>query len=157
MTRLIQFEEAVRLRTREIGSKRGDWPCHKGCDECCRRLASVPRVSRQEWQSIVAALEDLPPDSAELVRRRIRDSAQAEPPVVCPLLDPDSGACLVYAARPLACRAYGFYAEREFVLGCSRIEAVAQQSPEIVWGNHAALQENLRELGPARELFQWRF
>jgi Fe-S-cluster containining protein len=155
VTRLYQIQEAVRLRTEEVVSTHSGWPCRKGCDECCRRLASMPRVSRLEWQWIEAAVENLPAGTAELVRRRIADSARAERPVLCPLLDTASGACLVYAARPVACRAYGFYAERESVLGCGRIEAIAAQSPEIVWGNHAALEETLRQLGPARELFEW--
>jgi hypothetical protein len=75
--------------------------------------------------------------------------------VVCPLLDTDSGACLVYEARPVACRAYGFYAERQFVLGCSRIEAMAPQRPNIVWGNHIALEDRLLSLGAAVPLSDW--
>jgi Fe-S-cluster containining protein len=104
---------------------------------------------------IAAALDALPADVAELLRRRIRDSASASRPIVCPLLDRDAGACLVYSARPVACRAYGFYAERQFVLGCSRIESIAEESPDVVWGNHAALEEELRLLGPAAELYEW--
>lgn len=155
MTQLYQIQEAVRLRTGAIASTHGDWPCRKGCDECCRRLASAPRVSRLEWEGIAAALDALPLPEAELARRRIADSAQADRPVVCPLLDSDSGACVVYAARPVACRAYGFYVERQWVLGCGRIEAIGQQSPEVVWGNHTALEEDLRELGPVRALSDW--
>jgi len=76
-------------------------------------------------------------------------------PVVCPLLDLDSGTCLVYQARPVACRAYGFYAEGESVLGCSRIESVAADSPEVIWGNHRMLEDELHCLGPAAELAEW--
>ncbi len=75
-------------------------------------------------------------------------------PVVCPLLDAD-GTCLVYEARPVACRAYGFYVERREVLGCSLIESVSRQSPDLVWGNHLALEENVRRLGAAEELSVW--
>jgi Fe-S-cluster containining protein len=152
---LHQIQESVRLRVEEISSAQISWPCRKGCDECCRRLASVPRVSREEWQLIAAALETLPADTVDLVRRRIQALACARAPVTCPLLDTNSGTCLVYEARPVACRAYGFYAEREDVLGCSRIESIGRQSPDVIWGNHAALEDRLGLLGPAASLSVW--
>ncbi len=152
---LYQIQEEVRLRAGEIAAAHGSWPCRKACDECCRRLASAPRVTREEWLPIAAAMDAWPADTAESVRQRIRESAGMPRPVVCPLLDADSGECLVYEARPVACRAYGFYAERREVLGCSRIESVAQQSPDVVWGNHAALEERVHRLGPAAELSIW--
>lgn len=155
MIRLYEIQEAVRLRVEEIVAAHGNWPCRKGCDECCRRLASAPRVSRAEWQAIAAAVEDLPAEVAEAARRRMRESASAARPVVCPLLDIDSGTCLVYAARPVACRAYGFYAERDAVLGCGRIEALGGESADIVWGNHAALEDRLQGLGEAAEFAEW--
>jgi uncharacterized protein len=152
---LFQIQEAVRRRTREIAATHVEWPCRKGCDDCCRHLASVPRVTADEWRAIADALDALPAAVAASVHRRVRDSASASRPVVCPLLDTDSGACLVYEARPVACRAYGFYAERQYVLGCSRIESIAAQSPNVVWGNHAALDERLRALGPSATLADW--
>jgi Fe-S-cluster containining protein len=155
VARLYQIQEAVRLRVEEIRSGQPDWPCRNGCDDCCRSLAAVPRITQEEWRLIARALEGLPAQAAEMVRRRIQDSAHASRPVVCPLLDTSSGSCLVYEARPVACRAYGFYVERFGVLGCSRIEAIDRRSPEVVWGNHAALEERLRSLGPAAELSEW--
>jgi Fe-S-cluster containining protein len=149
------IREEVRLRAEEITSAHGGWPCRKGCDDCCRRLASAPRVTQAEWQAIAAALEALPAGTGGILRRRIRESASMLRPVVCPLLDLDSGTCCVYEARPVACRAYGFYAERQDVLGCDRIESIGRQSPDVVWGNHAALEERLRVLGPAAEIAHW--
>jgi Fe-S-cluster containining protein len=90
-----------------------------------------------------------------LVRRRIRESAAAAQPVVCPLLDREAGACLIYNARPVACRAYGFYAERGAVLGCGRIERLADERPDVLWGNHSALEEELRGLGEEATLCEW--
>ena len=155
MTRLYQIQEAVRLRTEEITSKHATWPCRKGCADCCRQLASVPQVTQKEWQLVTTALDTLPGHTAELVLRRIRDSATASRPVICPLLDSDSGTCLVYEARPVACRAYGFYAERQYVLGCSRVESMGQESPNVVWGNQAALEEQLGLLGADAKLSEW--
>jgi len=152
---LIQIQESVRARADAITLSRADWPCRRGCDECCRHLAAPPRVSEPEWRAIAVALELVANDVLEPVRARIRESAGAVRPVVCPLLDLDSGTCLVYQARPVACRAYGFYAEGEFVLGCSRIESVAADSPEVIWGNHRVLEDELHRLGPATELAEW--
>ena len=147
--RLYQIEEEVRRRTEAIAASHANWPCRRGCDDCCRNLAAPPRVSRQEWLRMEAAIGALPPEIARSVRRRIRELEGAQRPLVCPLLDLDSGNCLIYDARPIACRAYGFYAERGKVLGCSRIESLAAQEPEIVWGNHEALEDRLRSVGQA--------
>ena len=153
MTRLYQIQETVRLRAAEIADAHADWPCRKGCDDCCRHLASPPRVTREEWELIAPALDALAPPVSDNARRRIRDSHSR--PSICPLLDPDSGSCLIYEARPVACRAYGFYAEREYVLGCHHIESIGAERPDIVWGNHAALEERLNALGAAAELSGW--
>jgi len=155
VTGLHQIQTAVQLRAEEIASAHGDWPCRKGCDDCCRHLAAVPRVAGPEWDLIAAALEVLPGNVADLARQRIKDSESATRPVICPLLDREAGTCLVYDSRPVVCRAYGFYAERQYVLGCSRIESVGQEAPDVVWGNHAAVEEELRSLGPAAEFWQW--
>jgi len=145
----------VEARSRRISTAHGDWPCRKGCDDCCRRLASAPRVSAVEWGLIAAAIDALPIDTAATVRQRIRESASTTRPVTCPLLDRNTGACLIYDARPIACRAYGFYAERDLVLGCERIAALAAEHPDIVWGNHAALEDRQRELGETAPLAEW--
>ena len=91
MTGLQQIQDEVRLRAEEIASTHGSWPCRKGCDECCRRLASTPRVTQEEWLLIAEAIEAFPAATAELMNQRIRDSAGMLRPVVCPLLDADRG------------------------------------------------------------------
>lgn len=146
--RLYRIEQSIAARVDGILSTRSAWPCRKGCDHCFRHLASLPRVSREEWTRIHAALD-------ESLRRRIRESANARRPIVCPLLDTAAGVCLIYDVRPAACRAYGFYAARDGVLGCNRIEAIAAESRELVWGNHDALERELEALGPAEELSHW--
>jgi|SRR5579884_2386898 len=155
MAPLYQIQYDVRLRTDATAAAHGNWPCRKGCDDCCRHLAAAPRVTQEEWRLIAHAIGGLAPDTAGAVRQRIRDSAGVTRPVVCPLLDRHSGTCLVYEARPVACRAYGFYAERRDVLGCRRIELVARESADIVWGNHAALEHRLQQLGASAELSVW--
>lgn len=76
-------------------------------------------------------------------------------PIVCPLLDEASGLCRVYDARPIACRTYGFYAERDGVLGCDDIRAISENAPEIVWGNHHAVLQAASSLGETRNLLAW--
>src|SRR6185437_1148043 len=113
------------------------------------------RITHAEWLPLAAALDALPAEVAAAARHRIRESAGLRLPVVCPLLDTATGACLVYEARPIACRAYGFYAKRCEVLGCHRIETLSCESPGVVWGNHVALEERIKALGPAADLAQW--
>jgi Fe-S-cluster containining protein len=71
------------------------------------------------------------------------------------MLDTHSGSCLIYESRPIACRTYGFYVEGKSVLGCHRIESLAEEFPDVVWGNATALEDKLQHLGPAAELHRW--
>lgn len=154
-TQLHVIQEEVRLRVQDITSMDGAWPCHKGCDDCSRRLASVPIVTEEEWLGIADHLDRLEAGTADSIRERIRNSEGALRPVLCPMLDTDSGTCLVYEARPIACRTYGFYVERESVLGCHRIESIAEESHDLIWGNATAVEHKLRLLGPTAELHRW--
>ncbi len=147
---LIQIQTEIQGRVAEIVAAHPGWPCRKGCDDCCRSLASPPRVTRAEWEGIAAALRQFSPDRiAQLLER-------TENPRVCPLLDPQAGTCTVYEVRPIACRTYGFYAERQFVLGCSRIEHVDATTPGIVWGNQASVDARLQsEFGESLTFAEW--
>ncbi|MBY0375831.1 MAG: YkgJ family cysteine cluster protein [Bryobacteraceae bacterium] len=145
---LVQIEQRVDERIAALVHAYRSWPCAKGCDDCCRSLAAEPSVNESEWRRIVPRLNGS-------MRERIRASAGAARPVVCPLLDTASGACLIYDARPTACRTYGFYAERGRVLGCHRIEAIAATAPDLVWGNQAAVDHELAALGLPRPLSEW--
>jgi Fe-S-cluster containining protein len=108
--------------------------CRSGCTECClgpfpigwldaRRLAEAldaleahdPRRARAIRSRARRARERMqrgfPGDPAsgrlsqdEAARERFFDRHAALP---CPALDPRSGACELYSARPLSCRSYG--------------------------------------------------
>jgi Fe-S-cluster containining protein len=151
---LFAIQNVIDLRVRSMTAAH-EWPCRKGCDECCRRLAEEPRVTADEWNAVAAELDRMPSAAAEAARSRIRQSAGAQRPVVCPLLDATSGACLVYSVRPVACRTYGFYVEREKVLGCSRIVELAERHPDVIWGNHLAIESELEALGNPLPLSEW--
>jgi uncharacterized protein len=72
--------------------------CCDGCDGCCRHLSLFP----VEAVALAAALNDLPDNDAELLRKKLRDGGD-EPG--CPLLV--NSRCILYAARPIICRTHG--------------------------------------------------
>jgi uncharacterized protein len=146
---------SVEERVRSIAAGR-DWPCRRGCDACCRRLAEAPRATEAEWDLVGQAMAELP----EAVRREVAERIHALPPtgpVACPFLYPAAGSCLVYSARPLACRTYGFYVERDLGQYCGEITARVERGElaDVVWGNAIALEAAQRELGELIGLRAW--
>lgn len=108
-------------------------PCKAGCSLCCREN-SVFRVSAAEWAVIEGFLRDQDPDFVDglLERNRamfepyreqlgqvaefwrsspslsaINPHLEGLPPVCSALVD---DRCSIYDARPLVCRAYGYFA-----------------------------------------------
>lgn len=87
--------------------------CHAGCHWCCHM--KVP-VTAAEVFALVEHLErDVPERTREQIAARAADlsrdprifssDAKLEARIPCAMLS-EQGACLVYAARPLACRGY---------------------------------------------------
>ena len=100
----------------------------------------------------------LPAGQQETIRQRLTAlGATPAAPVTCPLLDPASGACPVYAQRPVACRTYGFYVQRDKGLYCGDIEAQVASGAldDVVWGNHETIEQQLAALGEIRSLHEW--
>ncbi|QKS30783.1 YkgJ family cysteine cluster protein [Accumulibacter sp.] len=158
MTTLAQLHLEIDSRVQAIRGSRADWQCAKGCDGCCRRLAAEPRLTAAEWDLLREGLSRLP---AERLRQLAADIAaidgRPQGTLVCPLLDLAAGACTVYAWRPVACRTYGFYVQRELGLYCHDIEARVANGAlaDVVWGNHDAIDHWLAGLGEARSLSEW--
>ena len=46
-------------RVRAISEDNLDWPCRRGCDGCCRRLAEIPRLTIFEWTLLREGLHSL--------------------------------------------------------------------------------------------------
>ena len=158
--RLLAIYDDVERRARTTNEAHAWWPCKRGCDLCCRRLADVPRMGKDEWALLREGIEALAPAVRGGVDARLaalRDHRGGH--VVCPLLDQAEGACLVYAHRPGACRTYGYYVERGDVLGCSRVLEAARESGEedaIVWGNEDGVRYALATLsGEPLPLTEW--
>ena len=156
-TRLLAIYEDVERRTRATSETHAWWPCRRGCDTCCRRLADVPQLVRAEWALLEEGLAALAPDVRAEVAARIERLADEPPrgPITCPMLDEEEGACLVYAHRPGACRTYGFYVERELGLHCALVtDAVAEHEQRdatepVVWGNQSGVDYALARLAEA--------
>ena len=158
MNPLSQLHAEIDTRVQTIRADRPDWLCGKGCDNCCRRLSEVPQLTATEWDLLRDGLAALAPQQRdEIGRRMVALGEQTTCPVVCPLLEPATGFCPVYAERPVACRSYGFYVQRELGLYCRDIESrvASGQLADVVWGNHDAIDHRLAGLGEARALTEW--
>ena len=157
MNTLSRLLADIDARVLAIRGDRPDWLCAKGCDGCCRHLADEPRLTAAEWALLRDALAALPAQRLAQIRPAMKALAGGQRPFVCPLLDPASGACPVYAARPVACRTYGFYVQRELGLYCHDIESRVADGAlaDVVWGNHDAIDQRLAGLGEVRSLSEW--
>lgn len=158
MNTLIQLHADIDARVHAVRDDNPDWLCRLGCDGCCRRLAEVPRLTAAEWAWLRDGLAALPPERLREIGRAIAALAtQPSRPVVCPLLDRSAGACLVYEHRPVACRTYGFYVQRDQGLYCKDIESRVAGGAwaEVVWGNQDAIDHRLRGLGDSLDLTEW--
>jgi Fe-S-cluster containining protein len=129
---LIQIVDAALA---EAARKSGAWlVCRPGCSQCCLGPFAISQLDAWRLQRGLAELQVQDPERAGRVRERARDYvtrlAPAFPgdPVTgvlaegdeaeerfskfaddepCPALDPDTGLCDLYEARPLTCRIFG--------------------------------------------------
>jgi Fe-S-cluster containining protein len=113
-------------------TRSGDWlACKPGCHQCC---VGVFAISPLDAETLQAALSDAHPDLATQIRTRIAISRERLAPGFpgnpdtgelftqpqheelfqsygndepCPILDPLTGTCDLYAARPIQCRTFG--------------------------------------------------
>ena len=124
MTELLQLHEEIDARVIHIRANFLDWSCAKGCDSCCRHLAAAPQLTAVEWGFLRKELEALPLEQLREIRRSLASLLEHHGgPVVCPMLSRKTGVCPVYANRPVACRTYGLYVQREKGLYCGEIES----------------------------------
>jgi len=158
MTPHYQLLEAIDARVGRIRENHPDWLCAKGCDNCCRRLAAPLPLTPVEWDLLRQGLALLPASLLEQIRQQVAHVAeQRSGPFVCPLLDQASGACPVYPQRPVACRTYGFYVQRDKGLYCHEIESLVDQGhlSEVVWGNQEGIERQLGQGGEPLFLHEW--
>lgn len=117
------LDERMQERVRQTEATAGALsPCRKGCSHCCRQ---VVLAHPYEVAVVVEALRLLPSAQRHAIAKRLArwlknvqqlgadplgvpdgTAAYLRAGIACPLLDPGDGSCLVYAARPVACRTH---------------------------------------------------
>jgi Fe-S-cluster containining protein len=123
---------------RQVYSDLAARPIDRNCvrlKECChfKLTGRTPYLTKGE--ALVAA---------KAVRATGRMKLPASPAGACPLLEPTTGNCLIYEARPFGCRTHfcaaagGPYARREVIDLIRRLEAV----DETLGGNGPRLLQN---------------
>lgn len=158
MNALNQLHTDIETRVQTIRDGNLDWLCGLGCDGCCQRLAEIPRLTAAEWDYLREGFALLSPDKLQEIGQNIAALAdQISRPIVCPMLDRSAGACLVYKHRPVACRTYGFYVQRDKGLYCKDIESRVDSGSwaNVVWGSQDAIDRRLGGLGDSRDLTEW--
>ena len=106
--------------------------CQSGCTPCCFGPFAITQLDAWRLREGLRVLAGTEPGRAAAVRQRAAAAVTRQAPAFgggqagifateaeeerfyetfasdpCPALDPDSGACTVYAWRPVACRTYG--------------------------------------------------
>ena len=158
MPPLSQLHQDIDDHVQYIRQDQPDWLCTKGCDTCCRQLADLPQLSAAEWFLLRQGLAALPCEHQHSIRNKVAALPdQPTSPITCPLLDTTTGACPVYAHRPVACRSYGFYVQRDKGLYCEDIKLRVTDGSlaNVVWGNHDAIDQRLATQGDTRSLKAW--
>jgi Fe-S-cluster containining protein len=129
-TQLIQIVDAA---TADAALRAGSWLlCRKGCTQCCVGVFAITQLDALRLRQGLAELEIADPARAAAVVERAQQSVSRLTPdfpgdpttgllddsaedsfdtfaneEVCPALDPSTGTCDLYAARPMTCRIFG--------------------------------------------------
>ncbi len=140
--KLVQI---IDLALADTARRSGEWlVCKPGCTQCCIGVFAINQLDALRLQQGLAELEATEPERAAQVRDRAHASlariarefpgdrktgileegesaeerfeqfANDEP---CPALDPQTGMCDLYAARPMTCRVFGPPVQSEGGLG----------------------------------------
>lgn len=130
--KLVQIVDAALA---DATRRSGDWlVCRPGCTQCCVGVFSISPLDALRLQHGLLDLEQDDPERASRVRTRAQKSVARLSPDFpgdtgtgilfqdeasqaafegfgddekCPALDPETGLCDLYSARPLTCRAFG--------------------------------------------------
>jgi Fe-S-cluster containining protein len=129
---LVQIVDAALA---DAARRSGKWlACHPGCTQCCIGPFPINQLDAARLRQGLCDLEKESPERAAAVRQRARESVSRlspefpgdpntglldEGPLAerqfadfandepCPALDPHTGLCELYDARPMTCRVFG--------------------------------------------------
>jgi Fe-S-cluster containining protein len=95
---VVRYDESVRAGEERAGAHPR---CRIGCTECCIGVFDIAAPGAERLRRGLRELERERPAEA-------RDTLCSElSHLPCAVLDPGTGACLLYRFRPLTCRSYG--------------------------------------------------
>jgi Fe-S-cluster containining protein len=106
---LIQIVDAALA---EAVRKSGPWLlCRPGCVECCMGEFPITQLDAVRLRRGLAELEGRDPERAARVLERAHETVSRHPLFAaeqpCAALDPETGTCDLYSARPITCRVFG--------------------------------------------------
>ena len=127
MNRHPQLIQIVDAAMAEAVARSGSWlACRVGCFQCCLGPFPITQLDAVRLRDGLRRLDENDPVRADRLRQRAREAveriqrAYPNDPVrsaldqegafeddPCPALDPATGACDLYAARPITCRTFG--------------------------------------------------
>jgi Fe-S-cluster containining protein len=132
--KLIQIVDAALA---DAAHRSGKWlACRSGCSKCCVGVFAINQLDALRLRKGLADLERQAPERAARLRKRAREAVARLSPEFpgdpatgllnddkseeaekhweefgnnepCPALDPATGACELYAFRPITCRVFG--------------------------------------------------
>jgi Fe-S-cluster containining protein len=106
-----EFIQILDAAMAESVRKSGSWVvCKLGCTECCMGPFPITQLDAVRLREGLAELERSEPARAARVMERVRQAVvrgERGDEDACPVLDPETGGCDLYAARPVTCRIFG--------------------------------------------------
>ena len=178
-----QLVQIVDLALAEATARGAGWlACRPGCTPCCHGVFRISALDALRLSTALLSLREAEPERAEALSERARaavallapafpgdaatgrlstddetwDAFAALPAteMACPVLDPESGRCTLYNARPMTCRVFGPPVRGEGGIGVCELCYVGASEEQILAGalrlDHEDLEASLdRELAEA--------
>ena len=162
--------------------------CRPGCTPCCHGVFRISALDAERLRTGLRELEHADRPRADGIRTRAQalvgvlraafpgdaqsgvlapeeddgwdDFADlAEADAACPVLDPATGRCELYAHRPLTCRVFGPPVRNKGGIGVCELCYVGATEAEVLAGEmkleHGALEEELDGEMPGETVIAW--
>jgi Fe-S-cluster containining protein len=170
-----QLVQIVDAALADAAQRSGAWlVCHAGCTQCCFGAFAINQLDAERLRAGLQMLEQSDPERAARVVDRVQaslgriaddfpgdahtgmldESPEAEERFAefandepCPVLDPETGMCDLYASRPMTCRVFGPPVRSEDGLGvCELCYHGASEEEIAACEMHLAINELEEEL-----------